>query len=1343
MKTIQLTAYWLRFSVLLVLFGSAFPLDATAQQCTNYFATPVVNAIAIDAQGNKWFGTSTGMWKFDGTNYTRYLPSNSGLTSSAIIALAIDAQGNKWAVTYNSGIFKFDGTTWTAYNTSNSGLASNYVSNVVIDAQGNKWFGHGTYGNGISKFDGTTWTTYNTSNSGLTDNAVKAIAIDAQGNKWIATNNGVSKFDGTLWTTYNTANSGLTNNAVKAIAIDAQGNKWFGTGNGVSKLEGTNWTTYNTSNSGLTNYAVDVVTIDAQGNKWFGGNSGVSKWNGTTWTKYNTYEGLVNDDVYAIAIDAQGNKWFGTKMGASQFDNTNWTTHKVSNSGLAANTILTVAIDAQGNKWVGTNAGVSKFDGTNWTTYNTSNSTLVANDVSCITFDAQGNKWFGTSVGVSKFDGTNWTTYDARYTYYTPGNVRCLASDAQGIWAGTSNHGVFRFNGSSWENYDPSSNIPTGLPSSNISAMTIDAQGNKWFAFGANQNGVSKFNGYVWENYTNSNPNQTDYVYVIAVDAQGKKWFGLSGQSLTQFDGVNWNNYYTNELDASSISGIAIDAQGNKWLATSDGLNQVQLDATLFSAHWTHYNLSNSGLASNTTTAIAIDAQGNKWVGTANGLSKFSFCTLSAAITRNGTTLTAMPTGGTAPFTYLWNNQSTSATLQNMTSGVYEVTITDALGCTATASFSNCQVTGVQNRTLQQGYSVTVNGHVYSTTGTYRDTIFRSGLCDSILVTNLTVVNCGLAANITRSNNNLTANPTNGRAPYTYHWNNQAITATLSNVSVGSYAVTITDSLGCTATASFTVAAQPVSSQLYQLQVTDAQCGGAQPATLHINMNTQRNCMDALMLKVQFDTTKVYFEPNMTIQKGTAIDSSGRVFYSIRKDTLFITVDLETGCIQGDSSTNVLKIPFRLRPAFAVPRATSAFNLKVLEERIVSGTTRDNANKSFEVSSPLVAKIQVFRPNGNALTGTTKPITFFAGDTCTLLNRPIVADNNANAFVRLDSFRYFRIHRAPPTIGSPLIGGYDVFLLRNYLHGNQVLTPRQKMAADVNNDGLITTLDVTILRRRAVGIYTNFSDYSGGRLTSDYQFVLQNSDTPQTCFRVPNLATTCDTPNLNINMITLGDLNGDTDTTTLAGGIRLQNNNLMVQFCRATRVANEWKIPVFADAITRGLDLQLLNIPDADILRVESAHPADFEVSANGKGIGNNYYIIGFANNLQGIAANDTLLYLYVKTAQLSQQHLGNLNGYLDAQWVNTQTLVCTPTSDLYTNPYEVYPNPTTGMVQMTTQQPLTEPTTLRIYDLLGRCVKTQVLQRGNDHFAIDMADLANSVYQFHFANQYKKVVKQ
>jgi len=124
--------------------------------------------------------------------WVTYDTSNSGLAHNSVLAIAIDASGNKWFGTAG-GVSKFDNTNWTTYNTSNSGLAYDLVWTIALDASGNKWFG--TIGGGVSKFDGTNWTTYNTSNSGLASNGVYAITIDALRNKWFGTRDGgVSKF---------------------------------------------------------------------------------------------------------------------------------------------------------------------------------------------------------------------------------------------------------------------------------------------------------------------------------------------------------------------------------------------------------------------------------------------------------------------------------------------------------------------------------------------------------------------------------------------------------------------------------------------------------------------------------------------------------------------------------------------------------------------------------------------------------------------------------------------------------------------------------------------------------------------------------------------------------------------------------------------------------------------------------------------------------------------------------------------------------------------------------------------------------------------------------------------
>jgi ligand-binding sensor domain-containing protein len=296
-----------------------------------------------------------------------------GLAGNYISAIAIDAMGNKWFGSHGwyseqcncirGGVSKFDDENWITYS-SEGGLVSNYVNAIALDAEGNAWFGTGLYsypdhrflGGGLSKFDGTNWTNY-TTDEGLVNNNVNSIAIDKEGNKWFACGalywGGVSKFDGTNWTTI------MESSPITTIAIDAQGNKWFGTDGGVSKFDGTTWTIYDTLDGLASNYVFDIA-IDALGNKWFGTYGGVSKFDGINWTTYDTLDGLANNHVIAIAIDKEGNKWFGTDGGVSKFDGTTWTTY-TTEDGLVSTYVQAIAIDSAGNIWFGTVNGVSKL----------------------------------------------------------------------------------------------------------------------------------------------------------------------------------------------------------------------------------------------------------------------------------------------------------------------------------------------------------------------------------------------------------------------------------------------------------------------------------------------------------------------------------------------------------------------------------------------------------------------------------------------------------------------------------------------------------------------------------------------------------------------------------------------------------------------------------------------------------------------------------------------------------------------------------------------------------------------------------------------------------------------
>ncbi|MBI2968107.1 MAG: PKD domain-containing protein [Bacteroidetes bacterium] len=197
-----------------------------------------VYAVVVDDSLSKWIGTySGGLYKLDSAgNLTQFNTSNSSIPTNFVLCVIIDNAGAKWIATYGGGVAKFDGTTWTIYNTSNSGLPSDNCNNLNaldFDQNGHLWIS--TMG-GLAEFDGSNWNVFTTSNSGLPSNTVTCIRVAPDGVKWIGTDMGLASLDSINWTVYNTSNSSIPSNEVYSLAFEP-GIVWVGTyGGGLAKL---------------------------------------------------------------------------------------------------------------------------------------------------------------------------------------------------------------------------------------------------------------------------------------------------------------------------------------------------------------------------------------------------------------------------------------------------------------------------------------------------------------------------------------------------------------------------------------------------------------------------------------------------------------------------------------------------------------------------------------------------------------------------------------------------------------------------------------------------------------------------------------------------------------------------------------------------------------------------------------------------------------------------------------------------------------------------------------------------------------------------------------------------
>ncbi len=161
-------------------------------------------------------------------------------------------------------------------------------------------------------------------------------------------------------------------------------------------------------------------------------------------------------------------------------------------------------------------------------------------------------------------------------------------------------------------------------------------------------------------------------------------------------------------------------------------------------------------------------------------------------------TISSLVTGGSTPYTYTWDNGSTSANASNLLAGNYCLTVTDANGC----SSNDCDV-------ISEPTALTLS---LTTTD-----VNCNGVCD------------GTATSIVGG----------GTPPYTYNWSGLAgnTSATATAICDGTYDLIVTDSEGCMIDDLDWVIAEPIALTVVVTTV-DETCFGVCDGSITIVSNT-------------------------------------------------------------------------------------------------------------------------------------------------------------------------------------------------------------------------------------------------------------------------------------------------------------------------------------------------------------------------------------------------------------------------------------------------------------------------------------------------------------------------
>lgn len=298
--------------------------------------------------------------------WTIYNSSNTNLVSAVYKTLAFDQNGNLWTGGSYTGLYKFNGSTWTKYSSISSGLIHDDIRKIIIDNSNNIW--SATY-KGISVFNGSSFINYDTTNAGFDGYSVYNLGKDVNGIIWIASNTGssnkgITTFDGNTWTNLTGYPSQINGQEMEDFTFTAANVAWIA-GSGITKYTGGIFTFYPYATTGL--WSSDAVEVDSDGNIWAAGFDGLLKFNGTGWTFYSSVNhfGITSNTIFGD-IYADGNiLWISSTSGLLKVNRTNGillANYNSTNSPLSIVTEITK--DSNGLMWFSTQTGIVKMDPT-------------------------------------------------------------------------------------------------------------------------------------------------------------------------------------------------------------------------------------------------------------------------------------------------------------------------------------------------------------------------------------------------------------------------------------------------------------------------------------------------------------------------------------------------------------------------------------------------------------------------------------------------------------------------------------------------------------------------------------------------------------------------------------------------------------------------------------------------------------------------------------------------------------------------------------------------------------------------------------------------------------------
>lgn len=531
----------------------------------------------------------------------RNIQTQNGLSNDDVNCIFKDSHGFMWFGTA-SGLNRYDGYAVKIFHSQRpdtTALRDNYVQNIQEDSHGNLWI-----------CAGDTYSVYNPVNECFTwfgFNEARKLGLPAeprlifiQGKKiwFVVSDNSIYLLNGNkravkvAETTpgYDITDIAAMYGSEDIVAVNSSGDLFIINPNGHVISSGK-------STKSLPHAAEFFIYPDQDGMIWSFSVFGVTCFNprSNQWLQKNICRELNGMSVKTIAQDDSGRLWFGTDNNGIYILDKDDSVEKLKNNpsdgySLPNNTIKTIYNSNDGGIWVGTyKKGVSVYYPAE---YKFSSHTIA--DVNCITRNPNeySSVWVGTDhSGLMKY---NCTTGEVT-PIVDPNDVNhhaiaSLMSDSKGdLWIGTYQGGLKKYSKGKFEYW----NTDNGLASNNIWAILEGNDGKIWL--GTLDGGLQIYdpsdNSFRTFDITNSKIN-SNFINTLAKGRDGSIYagttYGIARISPIDYSITTYKGSRKDEKDFSNlnINQVAVDFRGLLWVGTREGLEVYDLKSD------TLYNIS-------------------------------------------------------------------------------------------------------------------------------------------------------------------------------------------------------------------------------------------------------------------------------------------------------------------------------------------------------------------------------------------------------------------------------------------------------------------------------------------------------------------------------------------------------------------------------------------------------------------------------------------------------------------------------------------------------------------------------------------------------------------------------